>query len=135
MVKRMKEHQRSSKLSCDKDRASKLYQAYPSIECDQDNLPENDVIMGRFEQLEQYIGIGFCASDKEAVISLFDWSVEEIVELHKLKGAGTNISIIDKQYRHMCYLCETMYALSIDQNKNISSNPGCEWQLGYYGIE
>ena len=52
MVTRWKERQRSSKLTCDKDRASKLYQAYPSIECDQDSLPDNDVIMGRFDQLE-----------------------------------------------------------------------------------
>ena len=135
MVKWRKEHTRSSKLTCDKDRASKLYQAYPSLECDQDNLPEKNVIMGRFDQLEQYIGIGFYASDKETIISLFDWSVEGIVELHELKGTGTNISIIDKQYRHICYICETMYTLSIDQNKNISSNPGCKWQLGYYIIE
>ena len=93
MVKRWKKHQRSSKLTSDKDRASKLYKAYPSIECDKDNLPDNDVIMGRFDQLEQYIGIGFCAGDKEAVISLFDWSVEDTIELHKLKGVGTNLHL------------------------------------------
>ena len=126
MVKRWKEHQRSSKLTSDKDRSSKFYKAYPSIECDKDNLPDNDVIMGIFDQLEQYIGIIFCVGDKEAVVSLFDWSVEETIELHKLKVVGTNTSMIDKQYRHICYLCETMYALSIDQNKNISGNPGCE---------
>ena len=52
MVKRWEKHMRSSKLTCDKDRVSKLYQAYyPSLECDQDNLPDNNVIMGRFEQL------------------------------------------------------------------------------------
>lgn len=103
--------------------------------CDKDNLPDNVVIMIRFDQLEQYIRIGFCVNDKEAVVSLFDWSVEETIEVHTLKGVGINTSIIDKQYWHICYICETMYALSIDQNKNTSGNPGYGWQLGYYGIE
>ena len=91
--------------------------------------------MGRFDQLEQYIGIDFCTSDKQAAVSLFDWIVEETIQLHKLKGAGTNIPLINKHYRHICYLYETKYALYIDQNKNISVNPGCECQLGYYRIE
>lgn len=59
MVKQLKEHQWSSKLTCDKDKAFKLYQAYLRIEYDRDNLPDNDIIMWKFDQLEQYIGIVF----------------------------------------------------------------------------
>ena len=75
----------------------------------------------------------FGALDNKEVVGLFTWTPEEINALSSLKSFGTNASIIDKQYRHICYLCEAMYALSINQLRNISGNPSCEWQLGYYG--
>jgi hypothetical protein len=40
-------------------------------------------------------------------------------------------ALVDKQYRHIVYLSELLYAVSIDLKENISSKPGCEWQLKY----
>jgi hypothetical protein len=34
---------------------------------------------------------------------------------------------------NIVYLSELLYAVSIDLEENISSNPGCEWQLKYFG--
>ena len=132
MVKRWKEHIRASKLTNDNHRASSFYSAYPSEECDIDNLPHKDTIMGSFEQLHQYIGIGMSSVDKDYIVSLFEWNAEKMLGLSKLKGTDINISMIDKQCCHIFYLCEVIYALSINQNRNISGNPGCEWHLGYY---
>ena len=133
MMKRWKEHIQSSKRISDIDRKSRFYSSYPSLECENENLPCDDEILGNFSQLQQCIGIGFGALDSREVVGLFTWTQEEISALSSLKSFGTNATMIDKQYRHICYLCEAMYALSINQDRNISSNPGCEWQLGYYG--
>ena len=69
----------------------------------------------------------------DQIVSLFEWDDEELFELDKLKGVNANDTIADKQYRHLCYLSESVYALAINSEMNISSNPGCEWQLRYYG--
>ena len=86
---------------------------------------------GTFQQLEQLIGIGFRREKMNEVVSLFDWDNEENYEIEKLKGINTKDSLIEKKYRHICYLAESTYALAISEN--ISSNPGFEWQLKYYG--
>ena len=64
---------------------------------------------------------------------MFDWSVEEEYKIANLKGVNTRDSIADKKYRHICYLCESVYALAVSNELNISTNPGFEWQLRYYG--
>jgi hypothetical protein len=35
--------------------------------------------------------------------------------------------------KNIVYLSELLHAVSIDLKENISSNPGCEWQLKYFG--
>jgi Ca2+/Na+ antiporter len=40
-----------------------------------------------------------------------------------------------KKYRYVVYLSELLCAVSIDLKENISSNPGCEWQLKYTTLE
>ena len=55
-------------------------------------------------------------------------------ELMLLKGCGNRNSLEQKMYKHLCYMFELAYALSIDHAKNISCNAGCEWQLQYYGM-
>ena len=67
------------------------------------------------------------------VVGLFDWTTVECYELSLLQSAATRNGLEDKKYRHICYLFECAYALSIEPRRNISSNPGCEWQLKYYG--
>ena len=64
---------------------------------------------------------------------MFVWSDEELTALDILKCAATRDTIADKKYKHICYLFEIAYVLSIEGRRNISANPGCEWQLGYFG--
>jgi hypothetical protein len=35
--------------------------------------------------------------------------------------------------KNIVYLSELLHAVSIDLKENISSNPGCEWQLKHFG--
>ena len=88
---------------------------------------------GNFEQLQQLVGIDFRRDLMAEITAWFSWSAYEVEQLVLLAGVGGMASLQDKQYRHLCYVFENAYALSLDQDSNISSNPGFEWQLGYYG--
>ena len=68
-----------------------------------------------------------------SINTLFTWSDEELIGLNNLKGVASRNTLADKKYKHICYLFELSYALAIECRRNISSNPGCEWQLGYFG--
>ena len=132
IIKRWREHVSASMLTNDASRKSVLYKSYPNSRCTEDDLPLVKR-KGEFEQLEQLIGISFDRRKMEKIVSLFEWNDEELFELNKLKGLNPKDTIIDKQYRHICYLTESVYALAISNSMNISSNPGFEWQLRYYG--
>jgi hypothetical protein len=72
--------------------------------------------------------------NKENIVHIFDWDNGEVKELEKLAAASrSRNTLVNKIYRHIVYLSELLYAVSIDLKDNISSNPGCEWQLKYYG--
>ena len=88
---------------------------------------------GNFEQLEQFIGIPVTKESLNDIVDLFYYTDMEIGQLQNLNGAGGRNTLAQKKYRHLCYIFECAYALAIETNKNISSNPGFEWQLGYYG--
>ena len=121
-------------LTTDQNRKSVLYQSYPNDNCDDTNLPLKSQMKGTFLQLEQLMGMGFERQKMKEVVSLFDWDEEEEHELGLLKGINTRDTLNDKKYRHLCYLSESAYALAVSDTMNISSNPGFEWQLRYYGI-
>jgi hypothetical protein len=39
----------------------------------------------------------------------------------------------DRKYKHLIYLYEIALGIAIEPGMNVSGNPGCEWQLGYFG--
>ena len=133
MKKRWKEHSSASLLKNHHERTNKFYCAYPSTT----NVIGHSQVMiykkGNFEQLEQFIGVGFKKELMEYIVNWFNWSEYEVEQLGLLAGVGGMDSIEEKKYRHLCYLFENAYALSLNQDNNISTNPGFEWQLGYYG--
>ena len=132
--KRWKQHVLASMLINEANRRSLLYVSYLNSKCAEINLPSaKRQRRGEFEQLEQLFEITFYQRKMDKIVSLFKWDDEELFELDKLKGVNTNDTITDKQYRHVCYLTESVYALAINSTMNISSNPGYEWQLRYYG--
>jgi hypothetical protein len=79
--------------------------------------------------------IGFKRNkNKEKIVNLFDWNNGKVKELEKLTAVSeSRNALVDKKHRHLVYLSELLYAVSIDLKDNISSNPGCEWQLKYFG--
>ena len=128
--KRFKQHEVCSKLLRNEDRSSKFYSSYPHKDC----LNKNQYRKGTFQDnLRQYVGVGFSRSKAREIVSLFDWTDKDKKELSHLSAAGGRTHLQDKQYRHLCYHFELIYGLEIKYEDNISSNPGCEWQLRYYG--
>ena len=89
--------------------------------------------MGTFGQSEQLIGIGIRKDNIDGIVDQFEWCDFELKGLTELCGSGSRTSLIQKKYRHLCYLFESAYALAIEQRRNISGNPGFEWQLKFYG--
>ena len=123
----------ASMLTTDQNRKSILYKSYPNDNCEEKNLPPKNHRKGTFLQLEQLMGIGFERQNMNEIVSLFSWDEEEKHELSLLKGINTRDTMNDKKYRHLCYLSESAFALAVSDRLNISSNPGFEWQLRYYG--
>jgi len=133
MNRRWKEHIQASMRTLCINRNSKFYSSYPHINCDETNRSNQDDKMGTFQQLEQLIGIGITRDKLTSINALFTWSDEELTGLNNLKGVASRNTLADKKYKHICYLFELAYALAIESRRNISGNPGCEWQLGYFG--
>jgi hypothetical protein len=77
-----------------------------------------------------------CAIDpskKEDFAALFKWDNIELSALQKLKIKGESNSMEDKKCKHLIYLSEIALGIAIEPCMNVSGNPGCEWQLGYFG--
>ena len=68
-----------------------------------------------------------------SINDMFIWNDVEISELEISKGNGNRQMMKDKIHRHLCYMFELAYALTVEPSKNISKSAGCEWQTHYYG--
>jgi hypothetical protein len=66
-------------------------------------------------------------------VSLFEWDQCELNQLIKLKMPGGQESMDERKYKHLIYLFEIALGIATEPSMNISGNPGCEWQLGYFG--
>ena len=126
LSKRWKEHEQAAKKKSDR----RFYQSYP----------DNDVPFvscfkkGTFQQLNQRVALAVNKSNMTPFVDLFDWTVSESNQLAKLSVKGmTNPSLQYKKYRHLCYLFELTYAVALAPQANITQNPTCEWQLGWFG--
>ena len=118
-------------LNNEKVKASKFYLSYPNKNCKDVNMPPDKMVKGNFQQIVQLMGIGFEKRKTYNVLDLFIWSDAEEKHLNNLSFRNANMET--RKYRHLCYLCELAYALCIPLQNNISSYPGWEWQLQYYG--
>ena len=92
-------------------------------------MPSQDEVLGNFQQIKQLIGIGIERSNLTLINQLFDWSEEELIGFWQLKGVTIRDTLSEKKYKHICCLFEVEYTLSIESRRNISGNPGCQWQL------
>ena len=106
--------------------------SYPHTDTRKDNISQT-MRRGNFQQLEPMIGVGFIRNKKKELLQLFEPDNESKKFVDDLNGIGDRNDFEDKWYRHLCYCFECLYAIMIDSNANISSNPGFEWQLKYFG--
>jgi hypothetical protein len=84
MSNRWRGHEKASKLETAQDRKSRLYTRYPHkdfLHNDPSRFRE-----GLFQELQQFVGIGFKRDNKENSVHLFDWENGEGKELEKLKA-------------------------------------------------
>jgi hypothetical protein len=83
---------------------------------------------GTFQQLGQFVGVGFDGKDPKAVEALcahdpdegiFVWTPESIKGLEK----GGNLET-DKKLGLVSYLCKLVYQLCMSVDDNVSESPG-----------
>ena len=134
MRRRWVEHVASSKMKSISNQKSVLYMSYPHEDTRGVNVSKS-MCKGKFNQLVQMVGVGFLRDKTNILCELFGPDLKTREHITKLCGTGNRNDFSDKWYRHLCYCFECTYALLIDQRANISSNPGFEWQLQYYGNE
>ena len=128
--KREPEHEAASRLESDATKSRRFYRSYPHKEArDMPSAP-----LGFYQQLKMRVGIAVEKSKMQEVVDLFDWDETELAELEKLpsRSPSSPDTLLFKQYRHLCYLFELMYAVAINPNRNITESTTCEWQLRLY---
>jgi hypothetical protein len=127
-AKRWKQHEAASRLNGTSEQWRWFYQLYPHQNCQKQLSSKR----GTFQQLEQRIAVGIASSDQRKAVELFDWTASDETNLDGLTSSGSGC-MIDKKFRHLSYMFETVYAVGLRQEDNITQNPGCEWQLELYG--
>ena len=132
--KRWKGHRIASLRMSAVTQKSVFYSSYLSVDCSAANTPPLELRKGRFSQLVQVLDMWFERTMLSEIVELLQWTDMEIDELTKLTGLrGKTTTQEYKQYRRIAYLCKSAYALDIASYNKISSNPGCEWHLRYFG--
>lgn len=126
-ARRANEHKRASHLKDLGSQDRKLYQYYPH-ESVSDELAPNK--KGTFGQLQLRVAMGMRKADNSKILQLFQWTEADKTNIDGLKyGDNAAGTLPFKQYKHLCYMFELFFAVSVDPGKNLTSNPTCEWQL------
>ena len=129
LKKRFDQHVQASLLTNPKTNKMDLYRRYPH-ESIANNVPGRK---GTFQSLKQLAGAVVDPSKKEEFSALFLWDDIELTELQKLTIKGESNSMADKKCKHLIYLYEIALGIAIEPCMNVSGNPGCEWQLHWFG--
>jgi hypothetical protein len=96
MSNRWRGHEKASKLETAQDRKSRFYTRYPHKDFVVRNDPSH-LRIGLFQNLQQFVGIGFKRDNKENIVNLFDWDKGEVQELGKLTAASeSRNTLVDK---------------------------------------
>ena len=82
--------------------------------------------LGTFQDLLQLVAIGIKREKKSDILGLFKWNKDELDMLSTLTHPNAiHQGVEHKQYKHIVYFLETVYALAISPELNLSENPGC----------
>jgi hypothetical protein len=135
-VERGSEHKKGSMLTTADSKKSKFYRSYPSKAAA--GASQSGIRKGYFENLKHYIALGYPVKKSvDGLVDIFGFSEADNNNINtmnpRMKG-GAKPTLEDKQRRAVHYLGELAYALCLSPHDNISSNPGWEQALRYYGI-
>ena len=119
------QHVAASKLKTKNDRLSRFYSLYSH-----DELGKVDGQQGTFQELRQIGAVRFTSTNKARVIGMFEWDNTILTYLEQKEMHG--YSLLEKQYRLVCYFFEKLLDLMLGLDQNISSNPGFESFIGYF---
>jgi hypothetical protein len=132
---RGKEHKENAKNS---NSTSKFYRTFPSVEA---QVPDNQLQLGFFEDLEQYCALGFCREHEshrslyqKSSDGIFIWSDEMLHRIGGVNFRGAKV-LADKQLHMVGYLIELCYDLALSSEQNVSESAGCETPLGVFGSD
>ncbi len=129
LMKRFEQHVKASLLKDPKTNKMDVYRRYPH-ESIANEVPG---CKGTFQSLKQLVGVAVDPAKKEDFAALFEWDDIKLSALQKLTIKGESNSMVDKKCKHLIYLYEIALGIAIEPCMNVSGNPGCEWQLGYFG--
>ena len=133
---RHRQHLKSS--SCRRS-TLQFYNLYPS----RDKENQSSFRRGYFENLAQYVAIGFDSTKKESMDmmvrdiddgGIFLFTKEEYQKIEMLNFRGRS-DLPQKVIDMIAYLCEMAYDLCIAPLDCVSSNPGFEIVLGQWKVE
>ncbi|CAB9528484.1 hypothetical protein SEMRO_2239_G320260.1 [Seminavis robusta] len=131
------DHYGNARLKSAASRKSSFYMAYPSIAVPEDERPA--ARQGFFEEnLEHRIALGvpIPLDNRESrdmsfkLIELFNFKTQD---LENFKTINKDLSPSEQLRRAAHYMGECAYGLCLDRDQNLSSNPGWEQALKYYG--
>jgi hypothetical protein len=129
---RGKEHNENSKNS---NLTSKFYRTFPSVDAP---VPDSQLQLGFFEDLEQYCALGFSRQDKSHQSlytttgdGIFLWSDVMLHRIGEIKFPGAKV-LADKQLHMVGYMIELCYDLALSSDHNISESAGFETPLGFW---
>jgi len=129
---RHEQHLKESKWKSSNSQKSEFYSSYPSRSV---ILADNRARKGNFENLQQYIGVGYnkllkknmLKDVKDKGIFHLDDEINKRIDALNFKGKSR---LNTKQCNMIGYLLELGYDLCLAPDFNISGNPGFEIVLG-----
>ena len=113
MIRTWQEHTTSSIIVNHTERKNISYSSYLNMNCDKINMILTVNVLGVFQYLSQAVGIWIYKTKKEDTNKILHWSEGELSELHLLSDSVKLKDIEGKRYNYLCYLFESVYALSI----------------------
>ena len=128
---RHKQHHKGSLLQDEKP--SKFYLSYP---CASTKYLDS-IRRGWFQDVHQYVGMGFNRQDQQAVQvicdehqGLFEWQPHIYTSLDKCTWHHQDMR--NKQLNMVAYLLELFYDLCLSPLDNVSESPGFELPMGIH---
>ena len=95
------------------NRSNKFYASYPNLNCLNVDFLQSKAARSMFDDLSTRIGVRMNQDKMLEIMAEFRWNDVENSEPGSLNENGNRQSLNYKKYRHLCYIFETAYTVSI----------------------